>query len=250
MLKEKKTSAENFYSDRILHCPVCGQTSFKCWSDYEQCDVCGWYNDGIQYTNHDYEGGCNKKSVNQLKEEWQIKQLNTQKDFGIKLQYLGKPFTGHVLTVYISEDENTKAKAVQTLERFKWLVSTNAFAALIYEFENGDVLQYCGGKEYFILEYIKMIGETPNIRRIKMNSRKNIAGKYGYYYGEDYGETDECEMITSELLSELIVYTINSDKTDWLEFLDGMYRKYDLYADSYTMTGKGLTKISIKESVT
>ena len=95
-----------------------------------------------------------------------------------------------------------------------------------------------------------MIGETPNIRRIKMNSRKNIAGKYGYYYGEDYGETDECEMITSELLSELIVYTINSDKTDWLEFLDGMYRKYDLYADSYTMTGKGLTKISIKESVT
>ena len=154
-----------------------------------------------------------------------------------------------MLTVYISEDENTKAKAVQTIERFKWLVSTNAFAALIYEFENGDVLQYCGGKEYFILEYIRMIGKTPNIRRIKMNSRKKLAGKYWYYYGEDYGETDECEMITSALLSELIVYTINSDKTDWLEFLDNMCRKYDLHTDSYTMTGKGLTKISINKSV-
>lgn len=248
MSKDKKTSAEKFYSERILWCPVCEKTVFEYWSDFAQCDICGWYNDGIQYKNHDYEGGCNKKSVNQLKEEWEIKKLKMQKDYGIKLQYLGKPFTGHVLTVYISEDESVKEKAVQTIERFKWLISINAFAALIYEFENGDVLEYCGGKDYFILEYIKMVGETPNIRRIRMNSRKALKGMYGHYYGDDYHEVIENDVVSSSLMSELIVYTINSDKSNWLQFLDSMYEKYDLHADSYTMTSKGFTKISIKDS--
>ena len=166
----------------------------------------------------------------------------------MKLEYLGRPFTGHVLTVNIFETEEYKTKVLETIERIKWLISTNAFAALIYVFENGDVLQYCGGKEYFILEYIKMVNKTPNIRRIKMNSRKSLTGMYGYYYGEDYGESIESDMISSELLSELIRYTINADKSNWLKLIDDMCTKFDLHTDAYTMTSKGQTKIGIKET--
>ena len=57
-----------------LICPVCGKTVFEYWGDYDICEVCGWYNDGIQYNDHNYEGGCNKKSVNQLRKEWLEKQ--------------------------------------------------------------------------------------------------------------------------------------------------------------------------------
>jgi len=169
------------------------------------------------------------------------------KDYNKELQYSGKPFVGHVLTVYVSENECSKDKVIQTIERFKWLIQINAFVALVYEFENGDVLQYCGGKEYFVLEYVKMVGKTPNIRRIKMNSRKELTGMYGYYYGDNYCEIIESDVVSSVLMSELIVYTINSDKSNWVMFLDHMCEKYDLHTDSYIMTSKGMTKINIKD---
>ena len=51
-------------------CPICGQTEFEMWGDYDKCDVCGWFNDGVQYNDHNYIGGCNKMSVNQYKGAW------------------------------------------------------------------------------------------------------------------------------------------------------------------------------------
>ena len=59
-------------NEKII-CPVCGQTEFECWGDYDDCLVCGWTNDGLQYNDHDYVHGFNDKSVNQLKKEWKEK---------------------------------------------------------------------------------------------------------------------------------------------------------------------------------
>ena len=59
--------------DGKIICPICGKTEFESWGDYDDCPICGWYNDGLQYNDHNYEGGCNKKSVNQYKKEWEEK---------------------------------------------------------------------------------------------------------------------------------------------------------------------------------
>lgn len=52
-------------------CPVCGKFEFEEEGCYDICEVCGWEDDPIQANNPDYEGGANKLSLNQAKEEWE-----------------------------------------------------------------------------------------------------------------------------------------------------------------------------------
>ena len=52
-------------------CPICGKTEFEEFNDFDMCPICGWFNDGVQYDDHDYSGGCNKMSVNQYKKAWE-----------------------------------------------------------------------------------------------------------------------------------------------------------------------------------
>lgn len=51
----------------IIKCPVCGKREFEA-EDYSMCEVCGWFYDLLQYKDHDYVGGQNKLSVNQMRE--------------------------------------------------------------------------------------------------------------------------------------------------------------------------------------
>ena len=53
-------------------CPVCGKHTFKDFN-YEWCPICNWQDDLVQYNEHDYCGGANKKSVNQARAEWHKK---------------------------------------------------------------------------------------------------------------------------------------------------------------------------------
>ena len=51
-------------------CPVCGQHYFEDPGTYEDCPVCGWFDDSLQRDNPDMAGGCNVWRVNQAREAW------------------------------------------------------------------------------------------------------------------------------------------------------------------------------------
>jgi uncharacterized pyridoxamine 5'-phosphate oxidase family protein len=46
---------------------VCERHEFYQENDFDICPVCGWENDGVQSSNHDYSGGANWLSVNKSK---------------------------------------------------------------------------------------------------------------------------------------------------------------------------------------
>ena len=54
-----------------ITCPVCRQWVFKFPGEYEECPICGWFEDPIQQADHDRAGGCNHMSVNQYKKAWE-----------------------------------------------------------------------------------------------------------------------------------------------------------------------------------
>ena len=54
----------------MLKCPICGNYEFAKENDFDICDICGWENDGIQATDHDYDGGANWLSVNQARDNY------------------------------------------------------------------------------------------------------------------------------------------------------------------------------------
>ena len=68
-------------------------------------------------------------------------------------EFDGRPYNS-VLTVNIEDTKVSKQKAIRYTEYFKNLVSSGITSAVIYVFSNGDVLQFCGGKDYFCLESI------------------------------------------------------------------------------------------------
>ena len=50
-------------------CPVCGNLKMKdivC----DVCTVCGWEDDNVQQSNHNYDGGANYLSVNESRIEY------------------------------------------------------------------------------------------------------------------------------------------------------------------------------------
>jgi hypothetical protein len=54
----------------MIKCPICGKYDFAEEDDYDICTICGWENDGLQMSQHDYAGGANWLSVNQARENY------------------------------------------------------------------------------------------------------------------------------------------------------------------------------------
>ncbi|MBF0313784.1 MAG: hydrolase [Oligoflexia bacterium] len=58
--------------NKYYPCPCCGSLtrSEEEYGTFEICDVCGWEDDFAQAKNPDFEGGANKPSLNQAKENY------------------------------------------------------------------------------------------------------------------------------------------------------------------------------------
>lgn len=54
-----------------LKCPVCGSFYFEERADYDMCPVCGWFNDEYQKEYPDKDIGCNHRSLNEHRKQWQ-----------------------------------------------------------------------------------------------------------------------------------------------------------------------------------
>ena len=155
----------------------------------------------------------------------------------------GVPYNA-VLNVNIEDSDFSRKKAIRYIEYFKKLVSSNLIGAVIYIFPNGDVLQYCGGKDYFRLEYVKILGSTPNIRLIRMHGQKNISEEYSYKYCDKYYIEPVSDMIPSSDLYRILRYAITADSTEYHSFLDNLCTRFDLYTEYAFMTQNGFCKIS------
>ena len=54
----------------MIKCPVCSEYDFIKHNDFDDCEVCDWENDGIQYNNPNFAGGANKMSLNEARTAW------------------------------------------------------------------------------------------------------------------------------------------------------------------------------------
>ncbi len=54
-------------------CPVCGNLTLDRKRAYEDCDICGWEDDPIQFDDPDLEGGANAESLTQAREAYKKK---------------------------------------------------------------------------------------------------------------------------------------------------------------------------------
>jgi hypothetical protein len=78
----KMNTNSNYYP-----CPCCGSLtrSEKEYGTFEICDICGWEDDYAQANNPDLEGGANKPSLNQAKDNYKkygkisTEKINTRK---------------------------------------------------------------------------------------------------------------------------------------------------------------------------
>lgn len=53
-----------------MKCPVCEQHDFESEDSFDICPICGWENDGLQASDHNYAGGANSLSVNEARIEF------------------------------------------------------------------------------------------------------------------------------------------------------------------------------------
>jgi len=79
--KEQNPVFEQDEEEGSIKCPICGQFEFVGPGTYDICEVCGWENDGVQYDDHDYDGGANWLSINRARENYQkYGQIMTEQD--------------------------------------------------------------------------------------------------------------------------------------------------------------------------
>lgn len=62
-----------------VKCAVCGMVEFKNDNTLAGCEVCGWFNDGVQLDDPDFRGGCNEMSLNEYKALWNKYKVNPKK---------------------------------------------------------------------------------------------------------------------------------------------------------------------------
>ncbi len=55
----------------LLPCACCGSLEIDERGGYEICGLCGWEDDPVQISDHDFRGGANKMSLNEARIEWQ-----------------------------------------------------------------------------------------------------------------------------------------------------------------------------------
>lgn len=156
---------------------------------------------------------------------------------------------GNILEVYVGVSNHSKEQTKENIEDFIGYVSSGVLNAVIYIFENGDVLQFCGKNNLFRVESVKIYGKTPNIRILKMREREQLSGKLNFLYcGEEKSENLSL-LIPGEVLSSIIEYSLSFPHEEgWNSYLTHLCDKFELYIDYCFMSKKGFTKVAIKES--
>lgn len=154
---------------------------------------------------------------------------------------------GDILEVYVGVSSHSKDQTKENIEDFIGYVSSGVLNAVIYVFENGDVLQFCGKNNLFRVESVKMFGDTPNVRILKLRERKQLSGKFNFLYcGEEVSENLSL-LIPGEVLFSIIEYTLSFNHEEgWNSYLAHLCDKFDLYMEYCFMSKNGLIKVSIK----
>ncbi len=73
MINDKKIV---FNKKSDVKCPVCENYSFNSVSfpgSYLICEICYWEDDLLQYENPNYNGGANKVSLNEARDNFRLK---------------------------------------------------------------------------------------------------------------------------------------------------------------------------------
>lgn len=55
-----------------FECPICGKYYFRDFEGLEECPVCNWAINIVQYDNHDFSEGSNTLSVNEYRIEYAV----------------------------------------------------------------------------------------------------------------------------------------------------------------------------------
>lgn len=66
-------------------CPVCGNSEMKN-NICDVCDICGWEDDNVQQSDHNYFGGANRLSVNESRIEYFLLHTEKTKEKAAKLK--------------------------------------------------------------------------------------------------------------------------------------------------------------------
>lgn len=58
--------------DAMYPCPCCGYLTmtFRDRGSFEICEVCGWEDDNVQFTDPDFTGGANKPSLREARQNY------------------------------------------------------------------------------------------------------------------------------------------------------------------------------------
>ncbi len=57
---------------KLYQCPCCGKYTLelKPTNTFLECPECHWVDDGVQYADHDFQGGFNKMSLNEARQAY------------------------------------------------------------------------------------------------------------------------------------------------------------------------------------
>lgn len=69
-----------------FECPICGKYYFQDFDGLEECSVCNWINNIVQYDDHDFSEGSNVLSVNEYRIEYAVLTNINTKDKAEKLK--------------------------------------------------------------------------------------------------------------------------------------------------------------------
>lgn len=69
-----------------FECPICGKYYFQDFDGLEECPVCYWVINIVQYDNHDFSEGSNTLSVNEYKIEYAVSNNKSTKETAKKLK--------------------------------------------------------------------------------------------------------------------------------------------------------------------
>jgi len=69
-----------------FECPICGEYYFQDFDGLEECPVCNWIINIVQYDNHDFSEGSNTLSVNEYKIEHTVLNSKNTKEAAKKLR--------------------------------------------------------------------------------------------------------------------------------------------------------------------
>ncbi len=139
-----------------------------------------------------------------------------------------------ILEVYIGKNDYSKIGAEKQIKKAIQYVSCGIFHAVIYVFENGDVLQFTGRQELFYVESVKVFGKTPNLCILTMPERECLSGEYTFPYCGQKVSENLSAMVTGAVLYEIIEYTFfHYNEGKWGQYIKTLCEKLHLKSHYY-----------------